>query len=71
MDDQKISRELVAELVRAAIFEALCFAAGMIGFFATGKIIWIVIGIAAGLGFSAPMAVKLIRDAKERDRASR
>ena len=69
--DQMLSREMVGEIVRAAIFEGLCFAAGMVGFFATGKVIWIVIGIVAGLGFSAPLAIKLIRDARERNRASR
>jgi hypothetical protein len=71
MADKKISKEMTAELVRAGIFEALCFAAGVVGFLATAKFIWIVIGIVAGLGFSVPAIIKLVREIKERDRASR
>ena len=71
MADRKISKAMTAELVRAGIYEALCFAAGVVGFYATGKVIWIVIGIVAGLGFTVPAVIKLIREVKERDRASR
>ncbi|MDP3737583.1 MAG: hypothetical protein Q8R02_09345 [Hyphomonadaceae bacterium] len=71
MADRKISKEMTAELVRAGIYEALCFGAGVIGLYATGKVIWIVIGIVAGLGFTVPAIIKLIREVKERDRASR
>jgi hypothetical protein len=60
-----------AELLRAGIFEALCFVAGVLGFLATGKWIWILMGLLAGLGFSVPAIIKLVREAKERDRASR
>ena len=70
-DQQKPSKEMIDKIVRAAIYEGLCFGAGVIGFFATGKIIWIVIGILAGLGFSVPAIITYIREAKERDRASR
>jgi hypothetical protein len=66
--DEKPSKEIMRGLVLAGILEALCFAAGLVAFFATGKWIWIVIGIVAGLGFSIPALIKYFR---ERDRASR
>ena len=71
MADYKPSKQMKAELLRAGIFEALCFIAGMVGFFATGKWIWILMGVLAGFGFSVPAIIKLVREAKERDRASR
>jgi hypothetical protein len=71
MADYKPSKKMKAELLRAGIFEALCFFAGMIGFLATGKWIWILMGVLAGLGFSVPAIIKLLREAKEQDRASR
>jgi hypothetical protein len=71
MADYKPSKKMKAELLRAGIFEALCFVAGMVGFMATGKWIWILMGVLAGLGFSIPAIIKLVREAKERDRASR
>lgn len=70
MADKKISKETMRELVRALVFESLCFAAGVIGYLATDKIIWIVIGVVAGAGFSIPAVIKLIREVKGRDRAS-
>jgi hypothetical protein len=71
MSDYKPSKEMRAELMRAGIFEALCFIAGVVGFLATGKWIWIAMGILAGLGFSLPAIIKLVREKKEHDRASR
>jgi hypothetical protein len=71
MSEYKPSKEMRAELFRAGIFEALCFAAGVIGFLATSKWIWIVMGVLAGLGFSLPAIIKLVREKKEHDRASR
>jgi hypothetical protein len=71
MSDYKPSKEMKAELVRAGIFEALCFIAGVVGFLAIGKWIWIVMGILAGLGFSLPAIIKLVREMKDHDRASR
>lgn len=71
MADYKPSKQMKAELLRAGIFESLCFIAGVAGFFATGKWIWILMGVLAGLGFSVPAIIKLVREAKERDRASR
>jgi hypothetical protein len=71
MSEYKPSKEMRAELLRAGVFEALCFAAGVIGFLATNKWIWIVMGIVAGLGFSLPAIIKLVREKKEHDRASR
>ena len=71
MAEYKPSKEMRAELLRAGIFEALCFAAGVIGFLATNKWICIVMGIVAGLGFSLPAISRLVREKKEHDRASR
>jgi hypothetical protein len=71
MSDYKPSKEMKAELMRAGIFEALCFIAGVVGFLATGKWLLIVMGILAGLGFSLPAIIKLLREMKEHDRASR
>jgi hypothetical protein len=68
MAEQKPSKEMMRSLVLAGICEALCFIAGVIGFLATGKWVWILIGIVAGLGFSIPALIKYFR---ERDRASR
>ena len=70
MADQP-TKEMKARLFRAAIYEGLCFGAGVIGFFATSKLIWIFIGVLAGLGFSVPAIIRFVREAKERDRASR
>jgi hypothetical protein len=71
MSEYKPSKEMRSELLRAGVFEALCFIAGVVGFLATGKWIWIVMGILAGLGFSLPAIIKLVREKKEHDRASR
>ena len=71
MSDYKPSKEMRAELLRAGVFEALCFVAGVVGSLATGKWIWIAMGILAGLGFSLPAIIKLVREKKEHDRASR
>jgi len=71
MSDYKPSKAMTRELIWAAAFETLCFAAGLVAFLATGKWIWIVMGLLAGLGFSVPAIIKFVREAKERDRASR
>ena len=71
MADNKPTPKMIGALVRAGIFEALCIGAGVIGYFATDKVIWIVMGILAGLGFSVPAVITFVREAKERDRASR
>jgi hypothetical protein len=46
----------------------LCIVAGVIGWLATDKIIWIVMGILAGLGFSIPAIITFIREAKGRNK---
>jgi hypothetical protein len=71
MAEYKPGKEMMAVLIKAAVFEALCLVAGVIAFLLTNNWIWIVSGIVAGLGFSLPAIIKLVRDAKERDRASR
>lgn len=71
MAEFKPSKELKAELVRAALLELGCWAAGGIALHATGNWVWLACGILAGLGFSLPVIVKLVREAKDNDRASR
>ncbi len=71
MADNKPTPKMIGALVKAGIFEALCIGAGVIGYFATDKVIWIVMGVLAGLGFSIPAVIMFVREAKERDRASR
>ncbi len=71
MAEFKPSKELKAELVRAALLELGCWAAGGLAYDATGNWVWLACGILAGLGFSLPVIVKLVREAKDNDRASR
>jgi hypothetical protein len=71
MADNKPTPKQMRALVKAGIYEALCIVAGVIGWLATDKFIWIIMGIVAGLGFSIPAIITFIRESKERDRASR
>ena len=71
MAEYKPSKAMKAELVKAGVLEALCIIAGVVAFLLTNNWIWIVSGVLAGLGFSLPAIIKLVREAKERDRASR
>jgi hypothetical protein len=71
MADNKPTPKQIGALVKAGIYEALCILVGVAGWLATGKIIWIVMGVVAGLGFSIPAVITFIRESKERDRASR
>jgi uncharacterized membrane protein len=71
MAEYKPSKKMKAELLRAGIYETLCAVAGVIAWSLTGSWIWIASGLVAGLGFSMPAIIKLVREAKEQDRASR
>lgn len=71
MVEFKPSKKLKAELIRAALLELGCWAAGGIASYATGNWVWLACGIAGGLGFSLPAIIKLVREAKDNDRASR
>jgi F0F1-type ATP synthase assembly protein I len=71
MAEFKPSRKLKAELIRAALLELGCWAAGGIAFYVTGNWVWLACGIVGGLGFSLPAVIKLVREAKDNDRASR
>jgi hypothetical protein len=71
MAGQKPTKEQTAALLRAGVFEALCIIAGAVAWYLTGSWIWILAGVLAGLGFSVPAIIVFIREAKERDRASR
>jgi hypothetical protein len=71
MADYKPSKAMKAELLRAGILEVLCFVAGVLAWAVTGGWVWILAGALAGLGFSLPAIIKLVREAREQDRASR
>jgi hypothetical protein len=71
MADFKPSTKMRAELIRAGILEVACWAAGGLAFYATSNWVWLACGILAGLGFSLPAIIKLVREAKDNDRASR
>lgn len=71
MSEYKPSKAMMAELVKAGVLEALCIIAGVVAFLLTNNWVWIISGVLAGLGFSLPAIIKLVREAKERDRASR
>lgn len=68
MADNKPTPQQMRALVKAGVYEALCIVAGVIAWLATGKFIWIIMGVLAGLGFSVPAIITFIRQAKERDR---
>jgi putative Mn2+ efflux pump MntP len=71
MADQKPTKEQTAALLRAGVFEALCILAGVVAWLLTGSWVWIAAGVLAGLGFSVPAIIVFLREAKERNRASR
>jgi len=71
MAEFKPSGKMRAELIRAALLELACWAAGGIAFYATGNWVWLACGILGGTGFSLPAVIKLVREAKDNDRASR
>jgi len=70
MTDYIPSKPMKAELLRAGILEMLCFVAGLLAWALTGSWVWIAAGVLAGLGFSLPAIIKLVREAREQDRAS-
>jgi uncharacterized membrane protein (UPF0136 family) len=71
MTDDKPGKAMKAELLRAAILEMLCLVAGLLAWSLTGSWVWIAAGVLAGLGFSLPAIIRLVREAREQDRASR
>lgn len=71
MAEFKPSKKMKAELIRAAVLELGCWTAGGIAYYATGNWVWLACGILGGLGFSLPAVIKLVREAKDNDRASR
>ena len=66
-----LSAEAKADLMRAAVFEAACIGFGVTVYFLTASWIWIVIGLLAGLGFSLPAIIKLVREKEENNHAPR
>lgn len=66
-----LSAEAKADLMRAAVFEAACIGLGVAVFLLTSNWIWIVTGLVAGLGFSLPAIIKLVREKGETDHAPR
>ncbi len=71
MPELKPSPKMKAELIRAGILEVCCWVAGGGAYYVTGNWVWLASGILAGLGFSLPAIIKLVREAKDQDRASR
>lgn len=66
-----ISPEQRQMLLVAGLCETVCLAIGLVAFFMTSKIIWLVIGIVAGAGFSLPAIVRFVRAARQADNAPR
>jgi uncharacterized membrane protein (UPF0136 family) len=67
MSDRNQSGESpVQQFVIALVIEVLIIGAGVIGWFVSGNIIWLIGGIILGIGFSGPAIIKFIR-AKERN----
>lgn len=64
MSKRKLSPEAIKALTFAALAEVMCLGAGIAAWQFTGRIIWLVIGIVASLGFSLPAVIRLIRDSK-------
>ncbi len=54
-------------LIVPAILETVCILAGILAWLSTDKIIWLAIGIVAGVGFSIPALIKFIRANKEQE----
>jgi uncharacterized RDD family membrane protein YckC len=59
--ERKPDRGETGQLITAGLLDAACIVAGAIAFVATGKVIWIIIGVLAGLGFSLPAVIRLFR----------
>lgn len=63
MTNQNQNKQMKALLVPAMI-EALCIGAGVAAWMSTNKIIWLVIGVVAGAGFSLPAVISYVRASK-------
>ncbi len=57
--------EKIKALLFAAVAETMCVGAGIAAWLLTDKLIWLVIGIVAGAGFSIPAVIKFARSNKE------
>ena len=64
MTEKQLPPGQMKALIYAMIAETMCIVAGVSGWLATGKIIWLVIGVVAGIGFSVPAVIELIRARK-------
>ena len=64
MTERQLPPGQMKALIHAMIAETMCIVAGVSGWLATGKIIWLVIGVVAGIGFSVPAVIELIRARK-------
>ena len=67
MSESSKNNDLLKVLLVPAILEALCIGAGVLAWLSTDKIIWLAIGVVAGIGFSIPALIKFIRANKEQD----
>ncbi|MBI1338688.1 hypothetical protein GC169_00550 [bacterium] len=71
MKNLGLTAKEVRALVVAGLLETVCIAGGVAGYLATDRMIWIAIGVLAGVGVSLPAVITLVKARKERDRASR
>ncbi|MEM6627442.1 MAG: hypothetical protein AAF719_12120 [Pseudomonadota bacterium] len=71
MEPNRIPPGQLKPLIIAGALEMICIIAGVAAWLATDRLIWIFIGVLAGLGFSLPAVITLIRERKGGDDASR
>ncbi|MAK62000.1 MAG: hypothetical protein CMK09_13585 [Ponticaulis sp.] len=69
MSKVQLSPDQIKHLVIMFVLEAICILAGVAMFMTTGNIIWLAIGVVAGLGFSLPLVLKLILKSREKSGA--
>ncbi|MFC7290465.1 hypothetical protein [Hirschia litorea] len=63
MSNKPLKPELKALLI-AAVMESVCLGGGVIAWLSTDKIIWLAIGVVAGVGFSLPAVITFVRASK-------
>lgn len=61
MIDNNKNTDATTRLLWAGVFEFACIVVGVALYFTTGNILWLPIGIIAGLGFSLPALIKYLR----------
>ncbi len=64
MTKNRFGPQFMKMIIMALVAETACIGAGVAAWLSTDKIIWLFIGIVASLGFSLPVAIKLVRASK-------